>query len=99
MGIAMFSFGGLLAPLQAMVGWFAPTPAPARNARAVTRPAIVRTRPGIPAQCRRAARPLRVFRVADEHAAAPAARVVISGRMEDVCAELERLASLEATTR
>jgi hypothetical protein len=99
MGIAMFSFGGLLAPLQAMVGWFSAAPAPVRSARASSRPAVVRTRPGIPAQCRRAAWPLRVFRVADDHAAAPAARVVISGRMEDVCAELDRLASLEATGR
>ena len=99
MGIAMFSFGGLLAPLQAMVGWFAPQPAAIRNARPL-RPAVVRTRPGIPAQCRRAVRPLRVFRVADEsHAPAAAARMVISGRMEDVCAELDRLASLEAATR
>ncbi|HSH88430.1 MAG TPA: hypothetical protein VK996_00510 [Ramlibacter sp.] len=95
----MFSLGGLLAPLQAMAGWFAPSPAPVRSTRAAIRPAIVRTRPGIPAQCRRAARPLRVFRVADEHAAVPTARVVISGRMEDVCAELDRLASLETTRR
>ena len=98
MGIAMFSFGGLLAPLQAMMGWFAPQPVPVRHTRAPIRPAVVRTRPGVPVQCRRAARPVRVFRVADEPHA-PAARMAISGRMDDVCAELDRLASLEAASR
>ncbi|TFZ00800.1 hypothetical protein EZ313_20365 [Ramlibacter henchirensis] len=42
-------------------------------------------------------RPLRVLRVVDaEHAASTAGRMVISGRMADVCAELDRLAALEA---
>jgi hypothetical protein len=42
-------------------------------------------------------RPLRVVRVVDAcHAPAGAGRMVISGRMADVCAELERLAALEA---
>jgi len=44
------------------------------------------------------ARPLRVVRVVDRQGAQRgcANRVVISGRMADVCAELERLAALEA---
>jgi hypothetical protein len=41
-------------------------------------------------------RPLRVVRVADGHASRGAGRMVISGRMADVCAELDRLAALEA---
>jgi hypothetical protein len=42
-------------------------------------------------------RPLRVVHVADtsQHGARPG-RLVISGRMADVCAELERLAAMEA---
>lgn len=41
-------------------------------------------------------RPLRVLRVVDAgHAASTAGRMVISGRMADVCAELDRLAALE----
>ena len=41
-------------------------------------------------------RPLRVVRVVDgRHACAGAGRMVISGRMADVCAELDRLAELE----
>ncbi len=41
-------------------------------------------------------RPLRVVRVVDgRHACAGAGRMVISGRMADVCAELDRLVELE----
>lgn len=44
-----------------------------------------------------ARRPLRVLRVVDDgHAPSTAGRMVISGRMADVCAELDRLAALEA---
>ncbi len=43
-------------------------------------------------------RPLRVLRVVEaNHVPASAGRMVISGRMADVCAELDRLAALEAT--
>lgn len=43
-----------------------------------------------------AQRPLRVVRVVDGRAGYPSAgRMVISGRMADVCAELDRLAELE----
>ena len=42
-------------------------------------------------------RPLRVLRVVDAgHAPSTAGRMVISGRMADVCAELDRLVALEA---
>ncbi len=41
--------------------------------------------------------PLRVLRVLDAgHAPSSAGRMVISGRMADVCAELDRLVALEA---
>ena len=50
----------------------------------------------------RVARPLRVVRVLDASAGrapvAGAGRMVISGRMADVCAELDRLAALESGT-
>lgn len=41
-------------------------------------------------------RPLRVVRVLETGLAGTTARLRISGRMDDVCAELDRLASLEA---
>ncbi len=44
-----------------------------------------------------ATRPLRVLRVVEPgHQPASAGRMVISGRMADVCAELDRLVALEA---
>lgn len=44
-----------------------------------------------------AGRPLRVLRVVDAcHGPASAGRMVISGRLADVCAELDRLAEREA---
>ena len=96
MGITLFSFGGLLAPLQSLIGWFAACalrrharPAPATRAAAACTPA-------------RAAQPACAGRCAWfawwRRCPAPsgAGRMVISGRMADVCAELDRLAELEA---
>jgi hypothetical protein len=105
MGITFLTFNGLFAPFQQLVGWLASKPfrAPARAhphraAHAVAphcagrRPAWTNTtRAAMPAR-----RPLRVLRVVDaQHAPASAGRIVISGRMADVCAELDRLAALE----
>lgn len=44
-------------------------------------------------------KPLRVVRVAEEGANSPynAGRMVMSGRMADICAELDRLVHLEAS--
>jgi hypothetical protein len=43
---------------------------------------------------------LRVVRVVEaSRVPAAAGRMIISGRMADVCAELDRLAALEATAR
>jgi hypothetical protein len=80
-----FRLGNLFASLQALVAAFVPRPAPVP---------CVAVR--MPAQ-RPAAKPLRVLRVVEP--AAPrtiAGRMVISGRLADVCAELDRLAALEA---
>ena len=107
MGFAMFTFNGLLAPLQNLVGWFmASSPARARRRTASTgRIAFLHCEAGRghvawpPAhRYRGVVRPVRVVRVVDAaHAPASAGRMVISGRMADVCAELDRLAASEAT--
>ncbi len=53
-----------------------------------------------PAAVAQRVRPLRVVRVVEaQEARACAGRMVISGRMADVCAELDRLAALEAATQ
>jgi hypothetical protein len=79
----------LFAPLQALAAWFMPRPAPRSRAAAQA-----------PAQRIAAhgpAKPLRVVRVLEPSAPrAVAGRMVISGRLADVCAELDRLAAQEA---
>ncbi len=56
-------------------------------------------RPAVATPCQRPGRPLRVVRVVEGAApSASAGRMFISGRMADVCAELDRLAALEAAT-
>jgi hypothetical protein len=104
MGIAMFSFQALLAPLQGLMARFvqavpgAATPA-ARMAGPAQRACSTRAHPS--AGCReRPRRPLRVLRVVEtSRVPSGAGRMVISGRMADVCAELDRLAALEASGR
>jgi len=92
-------FANLFAALQALIDWFAhsPAPTPAQPAREPVRPqqpARVTRRPmSVP----RPPKALRVVRVLEP--AAPrstAGRMVISGRLADVCAELDRLAAQEA---
>ena len=83
-------FQFLLAPLQAVVAFFAPWQSEMHSPSASSAVSSV-------AQPARAAPALRVVRVREE--AAPishAGRMVISGRMDDVCAELDRLARLES---
>jgi hypothetical protein len=79
----------LFAPLQALAAWFAPRPVP-----------VPRAAPHAPAQraaTLQAAKPLRIVRVVEPSAPrAIAGRMVISGRLADVCAELDRLAAQEA---
>jgi len=79
----------LLAPLQALAAWFAPRPAPV--------PCVAAHAPVQRAATLRPAKPLRVVRVVEPSAPrAIAGRMVISGRLADVCAELDRLAAQEA---
>ncbi|RYY99149.1 MAG: hypothetical protein EOO24_17660 [Comamonadaceae bacterium] len=91
MAIAFFpAVPNLLASLQAVFGWLAgprPAPAPAMPVLAAM-PA--------PQACI-GLKPLRVVRVLEPSAPrSVAGRMVISGRLADVCAELDRLAALEA---
>ena len=99
MATALFlPFANLFASLQALASLFTPRPAPAAvPVRAPTRQPVwngpVRHVPA-PAQ---PAKPLRVLRVVEPSAPrAVAGRMVISGRLADVCAELDRLAAAEA---
>ena len=92
MGITLFTFSGLFAPLRQFATWLVSAPAQEPRQRIVPAPVV---RAALPP--RRPRRPLRVVRVVDSgHAQAGAGRMVISGRMADVCAELDRLAALEA---
>lgn len=105
MGITILSLQGLLAPLQSLVNWLTRTPVP--HPAALVRRSVA-VKPGtsrsssswttLPGSChKKPRRPLRVVRVA-EAGPAVAGRMVISGRMADVCAELDRLAALETAT-
>jgi hypothetical protein len=78
----------LFESLQALAAWLAPRPAPT-PCGAVRKP--------LPARALAPAKPLRVLRVVEPSAPrAVAGRMVISGRLADVCAELDRLAAQEA---
>ena len=105
MGITMSMFNGLFAPLQTLAQWFAP---PARSgagdAIRINRNCYAPTNLSRPACLRNPApvvrhRPVRIVRVREAGAPnAGCARMFISGRMADVCAELDRLAAQEAAT-
>ena len=101
MGIAVLTFAEIFSPLQALAHrWIAPRRrSHSSDLRYVAiRPACT-ARDGVQRQQEAAspgAKPLRVIRVVDSRSARDSSRVVISGRMADVCAELDRLAALEA---
>jgi hypothetical protein len=104
MATAFLPLAHCFAPLQALFAWLAPRPAPAANVPARTParlPARVAARaPLATVGSRRAPQALRVVRVLEPSAPrAVAGRMVISGRLADVCAELDRLAALEARGR
>lgn len=98
----LLPLSNLFASLQALVSLFAPRPAVAYRPAGtpVHRPVWqgpVRRPPAQPQQQPQPAKPLRVLRVVEPSAPRTGAgRMVISGRMADVCAELDRLAALEA---
>jgi hypothetical protein len=74
---------------QSLHSWVHPQPAPA-----LLRPQAVRIEPLLPVQ---RMRPLRVVRVMEANQArSQTGRLVISGRLADVCAELDRLAACES---
>ncbi len=96
------------ATLYRFADWLQGRPAPAEPTRQVrTESGQVRVlplrpsakSPAAPAALERAPvsqRPLRVLRVVDSQGRAAGGRMIISGRMADVCAELDRLAGKEA---
>ncbi|HYF20136.1 MAG TPA: hypothetical protein VEA40_19880 [Ramlibacter sp.] len=98
MASILFPIHNLFAPLGGIADWLFSKPAP--TARVAPRPASpLPSQPAVRASSvvRPKAKPLRVVRVFDGPRMPQAAgRMVISGRMADVCAELERLAALEA---
>jgi hypothetical protein len=105
MGLTLFTLGNLFAPLQGLVASLLParssSPRAVRRNCAASRPAGMVQRPARGSTTNiappRPCRPLRVVRfVEPTRAAVDAGRMRISGRMADVCAELDRLAALEA---
>lgn len=100
MGIALLTFADLLTPLQAFAHRLISPRRPRRSGAmryvAIRPSCAARGAEEKAAPSARPARPLRVVRFADGKSAQRAGRVVISGRMADVCAELDRLVALEA---
>jgi len=102
MGTPLFAANVLFAPLQQLAHWIRrPRAGASRSLVALPRTHAVRARPAVhraaPVHAARTAQ-LRVVRVFEgPQPAAAAGRMVISGRMADVCAELERLAALETS--
>ncbi|MGJ7491969.1 hypothetical protein [Variovorax sp. ZT4R33] len=110
MGIALLTFVDLLTPLQSLASRWLPERRTRRSRTGLDLQADLRYVAVRPACGQRAVTPLeglaqnsavtralRVVRTVDAHQPGRrAGRVVISGRMADVCAELDRLAALEA---
>lgn len=106
MGIALLAIVDLWMPLQSLADrWLPPRgrrlprrqgDAAAGLRHAAARPGSLAHMPVEAAPQAAPARPLRVIRVVDQGERRSTNRMVISGRMADVCAELDRLAALEA---
>lgn len=109
MNIALFAAPGIWAPLQGLLRWLTPGTPPTRvrqpptigkpHATAVNSIAAnahaVRQSSAIPSRMAQR-RPLRIVRIMEAgQTPAQVGRMVISGRMADVCAELDRLAACE----
>jgi hypothetical protein len=110
MAIALYPIAKFWLSLHGAVHWLsgAPScpPAISCNSRVSGLRAVSHVRPAAAGQTQRSwggpiraalpHRPLRVVRVVEpRHSRVNAGRMVISGRMADVCAELDRLAALE----
>lgn len=109
MNIALSPAPGIWTPLLGLLRWFTPaTPPPSKALRVVSasanviRPIAIHERRK-PLTCVKTPRPmqhrpLRVVRILEaDQTPAQVGRMVISGRMADVCAELDRLAACETT--
>ncbi len=107
MGIALLAFSGLFQGLSSLHR-ASPVAVKPQRSKAYLRPVWATRQPACgPLAARNAPQPqsspavatpaLRVVRVTDsDQRVKGAGRMVISGRMADVCAELDRLAALEA---
>ena len=95
MAIAFASLTSLFLPLHSFVEWLGGgAPAPRHVFQPAAVPAPVAASPAV---APRRAPAVRVVRVIEpSQAPARAGRMVISGRFADVCAELDRMAALEA---
>lgn len=88
MSLALFAIPGALSPLHAWWRGLRPSPAPRLAARHRVAPAQLKLAPSVQ-------KPLRVVRILEAgQAPTHVGRMTISGRMADVCAELDRLAAL-----
>ncbi|MBK9571428.1 MAG: hypothetical protein IPO43_01320 [Rhodoferax sp.] len=111
MNIASMTPPAMMAPLHSLLRWLLPTAveplaphAASTRHRASTvamaaspRPPWVTARPAADQSNATSRRPLRVVRFLEAgQTPAQVGRMVISGRMSDVCAELDRLAAREA---
>jgi hypothetical protein len=108
MNIALFAPSGIFRAFQSLLKWWARDPTaqamatpsvrsckkPDTHKSATMRSAVGESRVHHTAT----QKPLRVFRMVEANQSRTSVgRMVISGRMSDVCAELERLAAVEAS--
>jgi hypothetical protein len=112
MNTALLAAGKIWMPLQDMMGWLqarigsprgaAPNPQSLGSLHTSTGTVADRIEHACHATLKRRTprRPLRVVRILENgQTSAQVGRMVISGRMADVCAELDRLAACEALPR
>lgn len=109
MNTALLAASKIWIPLHGVLGWFKASPVSTSSATPDTQAPVVlpaavnavskRIEPACHASIKRRAPrpPLRVVRILEsDQTSAQVGRMVISGRMADVCAELDRLAACEA---
>lgn len=87
----------LWTPLQSLLRWLTPSPSLPVVVTPAQRSSVIRMQPAMSRACvAPVRRPLRVVRVMEAgQSRSQVGRMVISGRMADVCAELDRLAACE----
>lgn len=103
MNILLLAHPRLKTPLRALLRCFTSQPLAERQCAVPTHAAVAIdsiARQALVENAARRRRPLRVVRIMDSgQPAAQAGRIVISGCMADVCAELDRLVACEAAYR